>query len=187
VGSFSDWELPLLSEIPALGTIFFDHTILTYCAFLIVPVVSFLLFRTTWGLRIRAAGESPEAAAALGVDVARVRWLAVLFTGIMAGIGGAALSIGSLGFFSENMTAGRGFIALAAVIFGRWKPLGATVAVLLFSFADALQVRVQAVGVLDIPHQFLLMLPYLVTVLTLAIFLRRMRPPAALGVPYRGA
>jgi simple sugar transport system permease protein len=173
--------IPLLSRIPVLGQILFHQNILTYLGLLMVLVIHFLLFRTRSGLLIRAAGEDPHTAYSLGFSIQSIRWKALLFTGIMSGIGGAHLSMGELGFFTENMTAGRGFIALAAVIFGRWKPLGCLFAVMLFGFAEALQIRIQALGILNVPPQFLAMLPYVVTIGTLALYAHHMRPPAALG------
>ncbi len=180
----SSLPIPLLHRLPVVGRALFDHNILTYIGLLMVLVVSYILFRTRSGILIRAAGEDPHTVYSLGYRVNSIRWVALLFTGVMAGIGGAHLSLGELGFFTENMTAGRGFIAFSAVIFGRWKPLGCLLAVMLFGFADALQIRIQALGILHIPPQFLAMLPYVVTVGTLAIFTRRMRPPAALGRPF---
>lgn len=180
-----DLPIPLLSRIPLLGQILFQHNILTYLGLLMVVAVAFVLARTRTGLLFRAAGEDPHTAFSLGYSVSMIRWKALLFTGVMAGVGGAHLSLGELGFFTENLTAGRGFIALAAVIFGRWKPAGCLLAVMLFGFADAIQIRIQAIGAFDIPPQFLAMLPYVVTVAALAIFTRQMRPPAALGQPFR--
>ena len=156
---------------------------MVYAAFAAIPAVWWMLNRTTTGLQLDAAGERPEAAESLGVSVPRVRWAALLACGCLAGIGGGQLALAGVGFFTQNMTAGRGFIALAAVIFGRWRPLGTAVAVLLFAVADAVQIRAQALGI-DIPSQFLVMLPYVVTLVALTGLLRRMRPPAALGVNY---
>lgn len=179
-----DVPIPLLHRLPLLGDILFNHNILTYGGLLMVPVISYVLFRTRTGLTFRAAGEDPHTAYSLGYSVRLIRWKALLFTGVMAGIGGAHLSLGELGFFTENMTAGRGFIALAAVIFGRWRPTGCLVAVMLFGFADALQIRIQALGQIPVPPQFLGMLPYVVTVAALSVFTRYMRPPPALGQPF---
>jgi ABC-type uncharacterized transport system permease subunit len=176
--------LPLLHRVPLAGPVLFNHNILTYLGLLMVGGVSYVLFRTRSGIVIRAAGEDPHTAYSLGYRISSIRWAALMCTGVMAGIGGAHLSLGELGFFTENMTAGRGFIALSAVIFGRWKPLGCLLAVMLFGFADALQISVQALGILRIPPQFLAMMPYVVTIAALAIFTRRMRPPAALGKPF---
>ena len=137
------------------------------------------------GLALQAVGERPEAAAVAGrATSAVVRWMALLACGALAGIGGGQLTLAGLGAFTQNVTAGRGFIALAAVVFGSWRPVGTMVAVLLFALADAFQIRAQALGV-EMPYQFLVMLPYLVTLLALALFQRRMRPPSALGINYR--
>jgi general nucleoside transport system permease protein len=175
--------IPGLSDIPVLGPAVFDQGVTVYVAFLLVPAVWWLLNRTTAGLALKAAGERPTAAESLGVNVGRVRWLATLVAGLAAGIGGGQLALASIGFFTQNMTAGRGFIALAAVIFGRWKPVPTAAAVVLFAIADAFQVRAQALGI-DVPYQFLVMLPYLVTLIALAGLLQRMRPPAALATNY---
>jgi ABC-type uncharacterized transport system permease subunit len=156
---------------------------MVYVAFGTIPLVWWLLNRTTAGLQIEAVGERPEAAESLGTSVWRVRWAALLVCGLLAGVGGGQLALAGVGFFTQNMTAGRGFIALAAVIFGRWRPAATAGAVLLFAVADAFQIRAQALGI-DIPYQFLVMLPYLVTLVALTGLLRRMRPPSALGVNY---
>lgn len=136
--------IPLLSRIPVIGPVVFRQTLLVYLAFLTVAVVWFVLFRTTWGLSIRATGEVPEAADSAGIGVARIRWVGTLVAGLLAGAGGAFLSVGQLGLYIEGMSAGRGFLALAAVIFGRWRPLGVLGACLVFGAADALQLRLQA-------------------------------------------
>jgi general nucleoside transport system permease protein len=151
--------------------------------FLLVPALWWALDRSSVGLALKAAGERPAAAESLGVRVHLVRWGALLFCGALAGIGGAQLTLAGLGAFTQNVTAGRGFIALAAVVFGRWRPMGTMVAVLLFALADAFQIRAQALGI-HIPYQFLVMLPYLVTIVALAGLIRRMRPPSALGVNF---
>lgn len=176
--------IPLLSELPIVGPALFDQNLMVYVAYLGVGFLWWAFRRTTVGLAVTATGERPEAAASLGIDVRLVRWLAVLACGALAGIGGGLLALAGLGFFTQNMTAGRGFIALAAVVFGRWQPIGTAVAVLLFAIADAFQIRAQALGI-PIPYQFLVMLPYVVTLVALALFQRRMRPPSALGIEYR--
>lgn len=137
-------EIPLLSDLPGIGEALFDNTPITYLAFLVVPLAAFVLYRTKWGLSIRAVGEVPAAADTAGVSVAAKRWQAILVTGALAGVAGASLSVVRLGLFQENMSAGRGFLALAAVIFGRWRPLGVLGACLVFGAADALQLRLQA-------------------------------------------
>jgi len=153
-----------------------------YLSWLAVPLAYVMVFRTRFGLRLRAAGENPWAAETAGVKVARIRYLAVLLSGVFAGLGGAFLSIGYGTSFVRNMTAGRGFLALAALIFGKWTPGGALAACLLFGFFDALQMRLQGVG--SIPPQFVQMIPYIVTMLVLVGAVGRARPPAALGKSY---
>jgi general nucleoside transport system permease protein len=148
-----------------------------------VLVVWFILFRTTWGLKIRAVGEHPHAADTLGISVARVRYLSLVFTGAMAGLAGAFLSIGTLNTFQENMTGGRGFIAYTAIVFGKWQPVGVFLGTLLFGAADALQLRMQTKG-LPIPYQFMVALPYLVTMIILVFFVGKAMWPASYGKPF---
>ncbi|MGC2239910.1 MAG: ABC transporter permease [Acidimicrobiia bacterium] len=176
-------KIPLLGDIPVLGRIFFDQNIFIYAMFLIVIAMTYGLFRTRWGLRSRAVGEHPKAADTLGINVFRTRYRNVILGGMIAGFGGAYFTLGSVGAFNENMTAGRGFIGLAAMIFGRWHPVGALAAALVFGFADSLQVKL---AILDsgIPSEFLLMAPYLVTVIVVAGVVGAARPPAADGQPY---
>ncbi|GAA4976808.1 ABC transporter permease [Kineococcus glutinatus] len=184
-GVLSTVPVPLLSDIPVLGPLLFDANVLVYVMYALIVALQVVLFRTRWGLRTRAVGEHPKAAATVGVPVLRVRYVNVVVAGGIAGLGGAFLSIGTIGPFTENMSAGKGFIALAAVIFGRWSPRGAVAASLLFGFFAALQTLV---GVLPygsaVPSSFLSMLPYLATVLAVAGFVGRVRPPAASGEPY---
>jgi general nucleoside transport system permease protein len=181
VATLGSVRIPLLASIPFVGRAFFDQNLMVYAAFLLVPVTWWVLNRTALGLVLKASGERPSAAQSLGVRVASVRWGALLFCGVAAGLGGAALILAGPGAFPQNVTAGRGFIALAAVVFGRWRPVGTMCAVLLFAIADALQIRAQALGI-HIPYQFLVMLPYLVTIVALAGLVGRMRQPADLGV-----
>ena len=183
VAILSPVSIPVLSQLPVIGEAFFDQNVMVYVAYLTVLLVWWLLNRTVIGLALKAAGERPITAEALGVEVQWTRWLALLACGCLAGVGGGQLALAGLGIFTRNMTAGRGFIALAAVIFGRWNAFGTAAAVLIFAAADALQIRAQALGV-GIPYQFLVMLPYVVTVVALAGFLRPMRPPSSLGVNY---
>ena len=152
-------------------------------AFALVPAVAYVLYRTRFGLRLRSVGESPEAADAAGVPVARLRYLAVALSGALAAIGGAYLSTGQSSLFTRNMSAGRGFIALAALVFGQWRPLPTMLACLLFGGAEALSIQMQ--GVVDVPVQFIQIVPYVLTIVVLAGFIGRARPPLALGVPYR--
>jgi ABC-type uncharacterized transport system permease subunit len=176
-------EIPVLSDIPIIGPALFDQHVLVYVGFLLVPATWWFLKRTAAGLRVQAVGEKAEAADSLGVNVLRTRLKALLLCGLLAGIGGAQLSLAGVGTFTDNMTAGRGFIALAAVVFGRWKPVGTLVAVLIFAVADALAIRAQGFG-LNIPNQLLLMLPYIVTMIALAGLVGRMRAPAQLGLNF---
>jgi general nucleoside transport system permease protein len=177
--------VPLLSDIPVVGPLLFRANILVYVMYVVIVVLQIVLFRTKWGLRTRAVGEHPKAAATVGIDVLRVRYVNVVVAGGIAGLAGAYLSIGTIGPFTENMSAGKGFIALAAVIFGRWSPKGAVAASLLFGFFAALQTLV---GILpspgEVPSSFMNMLPYLATILAVAGFVGRVRPPAASGEPY---
>lgn len=152
-------------------------------AFLLVPVLELLLARTRFGLRLRAVGENPAAADAAGVSVVRIRTLAVVLSGALAAIGGAYLSIGQSSLFTRNMTAGRGFIALAALIMGKWKPVPTMLACLLFGLAEAISIQMQ--GVTAIPVQFIQIIPYVLTLVVLAGFIGRSRPPKALGQPYQ--
>jgi simple sugar transport system permease protein len=183
VATLSLISIPGLSHVPVIGQALFDQNLMVYVAYLTVPVVWWALNRTALGLILKAAGERPATAESLGVDVQRTRWLALLACGLLAGIGGGQLTLAALGIFTQNMTAGRGFIALAAVVFGRWHAFGVAAAVLIFATADALQIRAQALGI-GIPYQFLVMLPYLVTLVALAGLFRPMRPPSSLGVNY---
>ncbi len=175
--------IPLLSKIPVLGDIFFNQSPIVYIALLAVPISAFVLFRTPLGLRLRSVGEHPKAADTMGINIFKLRYLGVGLSGILGGLGGAYLSIGQLNIFTEGMTNGRGYIALAAVIFGKWNPWGALGACLLFGLADAIQISLQNAGV-NIPSDFLLMLPYILTLIALAGFIGRSNPPAAAGVPY---
>ncbi len=182
IPSFSRVAIPFLSEIPIIGPLF-NQMVLAYIALLMVPFTYYLMKKTTIGLSIRSVGEHPEAADTAGINVFRVRYGTVIFGSMIIGIAGSYLSVGLLSFFSENMVSGRGYIALASVIFGKWNPYGILLATLLFGFGDALQIRMQAVGS-SIPYQFLLMLPYLLTVAALAGFVGKAVPPKASSKPY---
>jgi simple sugar transport system permease protein len=180
VATLPTLRIPLLADIPIAGPALFEQDIGVYAAFAMVPLLVWVLRSTPLGLALKAVGERPASAASLGLRVTALRWGALLFCGLAAGVGGAQLTLAGLGAFTQNVTAGRGFIALAAVVFGRWRPVGTMVAVLLFATADAFQIRAQALGI-HVPYQLLAMLPYLVTVVALA-GVRGMRAPAALGV-----
>jgi simple sugar transport system permease protein len=171
--------------------IFTDVSVISLLALLMVFLTRYILYHTPFGLRLRAVGENPEAADAAGVAVNRMRYLGVVLSGVLAGIGGAYLSIGQSSLFTRNMAAGRGFIALAALIFGKWRPVQTMLACLLFGFADALTIQMQGVAKLpwnpseDIPVQFIQMIPYIVTIIVLAGFIGQSRAPKALGTPYQ--
>jgi general nucleoside transport system permease protein len=175
--------IPLLADIPVIGEIFFQHQPLVFLMLALVAAVHVVLFRTRWGLRTRAVGEHPRAADTVGINVNRMRYANVILSGVLAGIGGAWLIVEAVGRFTPNMTTGRGFIGLAAMIFGGWSPIGAFFASLLFTLPEAIQVKLQLLGV-PIPYQFLTMLPYLLTIVVLAGFGRRNAAPAALGKAY---
>ena len=182
-GVLGSIKIPILGDIPILGRILFDQNIFIYGLFILVIVMTYGLFRTRWGLRSRSVGEHPKAADTLGINVFRTRYINVILGGMIAGFGGAYFTLGSVGAFNENMTAGRGFIGLAAMIFGRWHPVGAFAAALVFGFADALQVQLSILNA-GIPSEFLLMAPYLVTIVVVAGVVGVARPPAADGQPY---
>jgi general nucleoside transport system permease protein len=182
---FSAVKIPLLGDIPFIGPLFFDTNVLVYATYVLVVVVDVALFRTRWGLRTRAVGEHPRAADTVGIKVLRTRYINTIMGGFVAGLAGAYLSIGTVGPFGKSMTNGRGFIALAAVIFGRWSPRGAVAAALLFAFADALQTLLTIVQApVQIPSSFLAMAPYLATIFAVAGLVGRVRAPAADGEPY---
>lgn len=176
-------SIPLLSKIPIIGEAFFNHSMPVYLAFIGVPVAWFVLQKTNIGLKLRAVGEHPKACDTVGINVEKTRFRAVLYSGLMAGFAGAFVSMGQLSFFSEGMVAGRGFMAMAAVVFGNYTPVGAMFAALVFGAGEALQYRLQA-GNTGIPYQFLVMLPYLITVVAVCMMIRKSNKPAASAVPY---
>jgi ABC-type uncharacterized transport system permease subunit len=179
----SEWAIPGLCRIPVIGEILFHQSPFTYFAWLTVAAVSFFLWRTPWGLRVTAAGENPEAVKAAGVNVVRLRFATVTAAGMLAALGGAQLSLGLVQNFTDNMTAGRGFIALAAVVFGRWRPGGAFVACLFFAFAGSLESGLQLVPSIGkhVPSEFMAMLPYVATLVALVFFSKQVHAPAALS------
>ena len=176
-------RIPLLADIPVIGPILFDHTFFVYATFLLVFALHFGLFRTRWGLRTRSVGEHPKAADTLGIDVLKTRYRNVIGAGLIAGFGGAFLALAQISRFEEDMTGGIGFIGLAAMIFGRWMPFGALAAGLVFGFSTALAQKVAILGT-GIPSEFMLMLPYVATVIVVAGLVGHARPPAADGQPY---
>ncbi|WP_405217536.1 ABC transporter permease [Agrococcus sp. Ld7] len=175
--------IPLLESIPLIGPALFKQSLIVYAMYIVVPLIAWGLFRTTWGLRLRAIGEHPLAADTVGIKVTRLRFWNVSLAGAVAGLGGAYFTLDSNGSFTREMTAGLGYIALAAVIFGQWHPIKATLAALLFGFASALQQTLGAIGS-PVPSEFMLMLPYVITILAVAGFIGRSRAPAASGKPY---
>ena len=181
--TFNQFPLPVLSRIPVVGPVLFTNTLPVYLMLILVGAIHIMLFYTRWGLRTRAVGEHPKAADTLGVNVFKTRYTNVILGGMIAGLGGAYLVLSSVARFDENMTAGRGFIGLAAMIFGKWSPIGSLAASLIFGFADSLRTNLAILRV-PIPSQFLLMAPYLVTMVVLAGVVGRANPPAADGEPY---
>jgi len=183
IQGFPSLKIPLLGDIPGLGPIFFQQSLLVYGAFLLVPLAWFVLDKTTLGLKIKAVGQNPAAADSLGVSVNGIRYLSVCLGGALAGLAGASLSISLLNLFQENMTAGMGFIAVALVYFGGWKPVGIMLGALLFSTVNAFQLWMQVLGV-PIPSDVAIMLPYLLTIAALAFTMNRARQPSALNLPF---
>nr|WP_274638535.1 ABC transporter permease [Microbacterium bovistercoris] len=181
--TFPKWKIPLVGDIPVIGPVFFNQPFIVYLMYIVVAVVAWGLYRTRWGLRLRAVGEHPQAADTVGIKVNPTRFWNVLLAGAIAGIGGAYFTLVSVPHFTKDMTAGLGFIALAAVIFGGWDPIKATLAALLFGFATNLQ-NLLTVLKTPIPSEFMLMLPYIVTILAVAGFAGKITAPAADGKPY---
>jgi simple sugar transport system permease protein len=183
VKGFSKIYIPLLSDIPGIGEIFFSQNVLVYLAFALVPVGWFVLNKTTLGLKIRAVGENPDAADSLGVSVARVRYFTIILGGTLSGVAGASLSIALLNVFQQNMTSGLGFIAVALVYFGGWRPWGILAGALLFSMVNSLQLWIQVLGV-PVPSDIAVMMPYILTILVLVATVSRVRAPSALTKPF---
>lgn len=179
VSGFRPIQIPFLSDIPVLGEIFFKQNIMVYIAYLLVPISIIIINKTTLGLKIRAAGENPQAADSLGVSIARVRYFTVILGGIFSGVAGASLSIALLNVFQQNLTNGLGFIAVALVYFGGWRPAGVLVGSLIFSMVNALQLWVQIKNI-PIPSDIAIMMPYVLTILALVIAVQRVRQPSAL-------
>jgi simple sugar transport system permease protein len=178
------FKIPLLSKIPIIGEVLFNHQILTYVVYLLVPVIWFFLYKTKYGLILRGIGENPRAIDMKGIHITRIQYLSVIFGGMMAALGGAYLTMASSGLFLSGMTGGRGWLALVIVIAGNWKPDRIVIAALIFGFLEALQTQLQAIGV-SFPYQILLGLPYAVAILMLITTSRlRAEPPQSLGIPY---
>ena len=183
VQGFEKINIPILSDLPVLGPIFFSQNLLVYGAYLLVPVAWFIINKTTLGLKIRAVGENPEAADSLGVSVAGVRYFTITLGGILSGVAGASLSIALLNVFQQNMTSGLGFIAVALVYFGAWRPWGVLGGALIFSMVNSLQLWVQVLGI-PIPSDIAVMMPYVLTIVVLVISVSRVRSPSALTKPF---
>lgn len=183
IEAFGPAPIPLLSQIPVIGPALFSQSIPVYLAFLCVPLAWWVMYKTNLGLDIRAVGEHPRACETVGITVRRIRYGTVLFSGLMAGFAGTFVSLGSLSFFTENMVSGRGFMAVAAVVFGNYSPIGVLVASLVFGAGEAAMYRLQAAGT-EIPFQFLLMVPYVLTIFALCGFVGKSQVPAASGQPY---
>jgi simple sugar transport system permease protein len=184
VNGFPNIHIPLLSDIPILGEIFFSQNLLVYLAFALVPLSAWVISNTTFGLQIRAVGQHPEAADAMGVSVARVRYTTVVLGGMLSALAGASISIALRNVYQENLTAGMGFIAVALVYFGGWRPVNVMLGALLFSFVQALQLQVQIKGYEDIPVEFAAMAPYVVTIIALIFASKRQEQPTALTKPF---
>lgn len=183
IEGINPWKIPFLGDIPVIGSMFFNHNMIAYFAFLLVPISWFVLFRTTWGLSVRAVGMTPQAVDTLGVSVTKIRYQCLILGGMLAGLAGATLTVANTHMFADNITAGRGFIAIALVYFGRWSPWGILAGSLLFSMADSFQLWVQVLGI-NFPYELAVMLPYIVTIVALMVSFGRVWPPAALGKPY---
>jgi simple sugar transport system permease protein len=185
VDAFKTVPVPLLSEIPFLGPAVFDQFALVYVGFLLVPVSAFVLYRSTWGLNLRTVGENPHAAVAAGVGVSATRYQALVISGMLMGVAGAYLSLAQFNAFTFGVISGRGWVCIALVVLGQWDPWRCAAAALLFGAVDALQLRLQSSGAIDLPYQVFLMLPFVVTIVAMAVFSRSARAPAALLVPFR--
>lgn len=185
VQPFESVALPGFAAIPFLGTVLFDHVVLVYLVFALVPLAAWCLYRTPWGLALRTVGENPHAAASSGVSVAWMRYQALMISGALFGIGGAYFSLAQFNAFTFGVISGRGWVCIALVVLGRWDPWRCALAALLFGAVDALQLRLQSSGAIDLPYQLFLMLPFLLTVVAMALLSRNARAPAALLLPYR--
>lgn len=182
---FATVPIPLLVDIPLAGPVLFNQFALVYWAYLLVPATAFVLFRTSWGLHLRTVGEVPEAADSAGVSVARIRYQALIVSGMLQALGGAFLSMAQFNAFTFGVISGRGWVCIALIVFGRWSPWKSAVAVLLFAFIDALQLRLQASAVIDLPYQFFLMMPFVLTIAAMILLSRNAPVPSALLKPFR--
>ncbi|MFZ2870094.1 ABC transporter permease [Zavarzinia sp.] len=185
IQAFATVKVPLLSDIPVIGAVLFDQFALVYIALLAVPVAAFILFRTPWGLSLRAVGESPRAADSAGVNVALTRYQALILGGAFMGAAGAFLSMAQFNAFTFGVISGRGWVCIALVVFGQWSPWKCAAGALIFAAIDTLQLRLQASNVIDVPYQVFLMLPFVLTIVAMAAVSRNARAPAALLTPFR--
>jgi ABC-type uncharacterized transport system permease subunit len=183
IKGFAPIKIPLLGDLPIIGEAMFNHSLLVYGAFLLVPVSNFILNRTTFGLKVRAVGQNPQAADTVGVNVNWIRYITLMIGGALSGIAGASLSIALINLFQENMTNGMGFIAVALVYFGGWQPYGVLVGALIFSFVNAFQLWIQVKGI-NLPSDIAVMLPYILTIVALAFSVQRAKQPTALTKPF---
>lgn len=183
--AFKPVAIPGLSDIPVLGPILFNHHALVYAAFILVPLAAFILFRTPWGLNLRTVGENPHAADGAGVSVAATRYQALMLSGALMGVAGAFLSMAQFNAFTFGVISGRGWVCIALVVFGQWSPWRAAGGALLFALIDALQLRLQASSAIDVPYQVFLMMPFVLTIVGMALVSRNARAPAALLTPFR--
>jgi simple sugar transport system permease protein len=185
VEAFATVPIPLLADIPVLGPTLFNHFAFVYLVFALVPLAAYALYRTPWGLALRTVGENPHAAAGAGIGVAWMRYQALMISGALFGVGGAYFSLAQFNAFTFGVISGRGWVCIALVVLGRWDPWRCAMAALLFGAVDALQLRLQSSGAIDLPYQLFLMLPFVMTVVAMAFLARNARAPAALLVPFR--
>jgi simple sugar transport system permease protein len=185
IESFAPVPLPVLSDIPAIGPVLFNQYALVYLALLLIPAAAFVLYKTPWGLHLRTVGESPHAADSAGVSVAVIRYQALMISGMLMSVGGAFLSMAQFNAFTFGVISGRGWVCIALVVFGQWSPWRSALAAFLFAFIDALRLRLQASAVIDVPYQVFLMMPFVLTIVAMALVSRNARVPAALLTPFR--
>ncbi|MCP4328338.1 MAG: ABC transporter permease [Alphaproteobacteria bacterium] len=185
VEAFQPAPIPWLSDIPFFGPVLFDHVTLVYLAFLLVPVAAYVLYQTPWGLSLRTVGENPHAAISAGVSVTLTRYQGLMISGMLMGIAGVYLSTAQFNAFTFGVISGRGWVCIALVVLGQWDPWRCGLAALLFGAVDALQLRLQSAGAIDVPYQIFLMMPFVITIVAMAVFSRSARAPAALLIPFR--
>jgi simple sugar transport system permease protein len=185
IEAFGVVPIPLLSRVPFLGPVLFHQFALVYLALLLVPAAAFVLYHTPWGLNLRSVGENPRAADAAGVSVSKLRYQGLVLSGMLMGVGGAYLSMAQFNAFTFGVISGRGWVCIALVVFGQWNPWKCLAGALLFGFVDALQLRLQASGIIELPYQVFLMMPFVLTIVAMALVSRSATPPAALLMPFR--